>query len=91
MSAQAASRAPIMTLRDLVSLYRSLAGQIRRAGSAFLLRLDQGGNGTPLLRLRRGLSYQPLFSISKFAGEKFTIDGVTATHVSINAEIQTIL
>jgi len=25
------------------------------------------------------------------AGEKFTIDGVPATHVSIDAEIQTIL
>src|SRR5713226_531602 len=37
--------------------------QIPRAGCPFRLRFDQGGNGTPLLRLRRGLSHQPLLPI----------------------------
>src|SRR5258708_5053901 len=36
--------------------------QFRRAGRALRLRLDEYGNGTPLLRLRRGLSHQPFFS-----------------------------
>lgn len=91
MSAEAAGRAPIMTLRDLVRLYLAQAGKFGEpvALSAFGL--------TPAETERLFSGYDEDYHISRFfqfsegAGEKFSIDGIPATHVSLNAEIQSIL
>jgi hypothetical protein len=91
MSAEATSRAPIMSLRDLVRLYRSLAGNFGApiALSAF------GLANTETERLFSG--YDEDYHISRFfqfseaTGEKFSINGIPATHVSLDAEIQSIL
>ncbi len=91
MSAEAASRAPIMPLRDLVRLYLSHAGNFGRpvALSAFGLTNTETG------RLFSG--YDEDYHISRFlqfaeaAGEKFSINGIPATHVSLDAEIESIL
>lgn len=91
MSAEASRRAPMLTLRELVSRYRALAGDF----------------GTPvpltafdLLRAETEQifsSYEEDYHISRFLhfcemdGMPFLINGEVATHVAIDAEIQSIL
>jgi hypothetical protein len=91
MSAEAARRAPLMPLKELVVLYRSLAGEFGKpvALSAFQL------SPTETERLFSG--YEEDYHISRFfhfseiTGTGFSINGFLATHVSIDAEIETIL
>ena len=91
MSAEAAGRAPIMPLRDLVRLYLSRTGNFGEpvALSAF------GLTNTETERLFSG--YEEDYHISRYfqfseaAGEKYSINGIPATHVSLDAEIQSIL
>jgi hypothetical protein len=90
MSAEA-RRAPNMSLSELVGHYRSQAGEFGRpvALSAFALDHDE---------VERLFScYDEDYHISRFfhfsesEGQKFSINGIAATHVSIDAEIETIL
>ena len=91
MGAGAAGRAPIMTLRDLVRLYLAQAGKFGEpvALSAF------GLTDAETERLFSG--YDEDYHISRFfqfsegSGERFSINGIPATHVSIDSEIQSIL
>jgi hypothetical protein len=91
MSAEAARRAPIMSLSELVRHYRSQAGEFGRpvALTAFPLSVVE------IERLFS--SYDEDYHISRFfhffesEGQKFQINGIPATHVSLDAEIQTIL
>jgi hypothetical protein len=91
MSAEAAGRAPIMSLRDLVRLYLAHAGKF---GQPVALS-DFGLTKVEIERLFSG--YDEDYHISRFfqfsesAGEKFSINGIPATHVAIDAEIQSIL
>ncbi|PYK08004.1 MAG: hypothetical protein DME61_11265 [Verrucomicrobia bacterium] len=81
----------MMPLRELVGLYRSQAGNFGEmvALSAF------GLTKTETERLFSG--YDEDYHISRFfrfsesAGQKFSIHGIPVTHVSIDAEIETIL
>ena len=92
-SSSTASQSPnaMMTLGDLVRLYRSRAGKFGEpvALSAFGLTNAETG------RLFSG--YDEDYHISRFlqfaeaAGEKFSINGIPATHVSLDAEIESIL
>jgi hypothetical protein len=91
ISAEAARRAPIMPLRELVRLYRLHAVDFGKpvALSAFGL--------TPAETDRLFSGYDEDYHISRFFhfseadGQKFTVNGILATHVAIDAEIQTIL
>jgi hypothetical protein len=91
MSAEAAGRAPIMSLGDLVHLYLAQAGKFGEpiALSAF------GLTKAEIERLFSG--YDEDYHISRFFqfseghGEKFSINGIPATRVAIDAEIQSIL
>ena len=91
MSAEAAGRASIMPLCDLVRLYRCYAG---RSGEPVALSAF-GLTNTETERLFSG--YDEDYHISRFfhfseaAGEKFLVNGIPATHVSLDAEIETIL
>jgi hypothetical protein len=91
MSAEATRRALAMTLRELVDQYRALAGGF--GGSVALSSFP-----LPPQEIERLFSgYDEDYHISRFfhftesSGQKFSIDGVPATHVSIDAEIQSIL
>jgi hypothetical protein len=91
MSAQAARRVPMMTLSEVVRLYRSHASDF----------------GQPVALTRFGLSipeieglfsgYDEDYHISRFfhftegPGQKYSINGFFATHVSLDAEIKSIL
>jgi hypothetical protein len=91
MSAETAGRAPMMPLRELVLLYRSHAVNFGQAValSAFGLTTSETE--------RLFSSYDEDYHISRFfhftedAGEKFSINGIPATHVSLDPEIETIL
>jgi hypothetical protein len=91
MSTETARRAPMMPLRELVRLYRFHAGKfgVPIALSAFGLTVPETE------RLFSG--YDEDYHISRFfhfseaAGEKLSINGIPATHVSLDAEIETIL
>jgi hypothetical protein len=91
MSAEAARRAPMMSLRELVARYQTLAGGFGKpvAFSAF--------NLTPAETERIFSSYDEDYHISRFfhfsdsGGMQYSINGIPATHVSIDAEIESIL
>jgi hypothetical protein len=91
MSAEPARRSIGMTLRQLVDLYLSLARQFGSpvALSAFQL--------SPTETEQLFSSYDEDYHISRFFhfseadGRKFSIDGVPATHVSIDPEVNSIL
>ncbi|MGC1617788.1 MAG: hypothetical protein WA765_04810 [Candidatus Acidiferrum sp.] len=91
MSFEAARRAPMMPLQDLVSRYLSLAGEFGKpvALSAFEL--------SPAETDRLFSSYDEDYHISRFFhfseadGVKFPISGIPATHVSLDPEIHSIL
>jgi hypothetical protein len=84
-------RAPMMPLQELVAKYRSLAGEFGQPAplSGFAL--------TPAETERLFSGYDEDYHISRFFhfseldGEKFSINGVPATHVSLDQEIETIL
>ena len=91
MSAEAARRAPIMSLSELVRHYRSRAKEFGQpvALSAFPLSVGE------IERLFS--SYDEDYHISRFfhfsesEGQRFQINGIPATHVSLDSEIQSIL
>jgi hypothetical protein len=91
MSAQAAGRVPIMPLRELVRLYRSLAGNFGEPVALSTFGLAKAETERLFSGYDEDYHISRFFQFSEAAGEKFTIDGIPATHVSIDAEIQTIL
>jgi hypothetical protein len=80
-----------MSLSELVRVYRLHAGEFGRpvALSTFAL--------SPAEAERLFSAYEEDYHIGRFfhftedRGQKFSINGFSATHVSIDAEIQTIL
>lgn len=92
MSFESTRRAPMMTLRELVERYRSLAGTF--GAPVALTAFEFSTTETE----RVFSSYDEDYHISRFfhfsdggSGAKFSINGVPATHVSLDAEIETIL
>ncbi len=81
----------MMPLSDLVGRYRALAGEFGRPVPLAAFQLG------PFETERFFSSYDEDYHISRFfhfsegAGEKFSINGIPATHVSLDAEIGTIL
>jgi hypothetical protein len=91
MGAEATGRASIMPLRELVRLYLSRAGKFGEAVafSAFELKKEETE------RLFSGYDedyhISRFFKFSEVEGEKFSISGIPATHVTLDGEIETIL
>lgn len=91
MPSEATSRSPMMPLRELVDRYLELA-------SAFGMPVSLSAfNLAPVETERLFSAYDEDYHISRFfhfssiSGSSFSIDGIPATHVSIDAEIQSIL
>jgi hypothetical protein len=91
MSSFATSRAPMMPLRELVERYHLLAIHFGTpvALSAFTL--------TPAETERVFSSFDEDYHISRFFhfseenGTRYSINGIPATHVALDAEIESIL
>jgi hypothetical protein len=84
-------RAPMLTLHELVNKYQALAGEF---GNSVAL----SGFGLTRAETERLFSgYDEDYHISRFFhftqvdGETFAINAIPATHVSVDAEIETIL
>ncbi len=91
MSAEPARRIIGMTLRQLVDLYISKAGQFGNAVALTAFQLS------PAETERLFSSYDEDYHISRFfhfseaEGTQFGINGIPVTHVCLDAEIETIL
>ena len=91
MSAHATGRAPIMLLRDLVSSYRSLAGKFGEPVALSGFGLTKAETEHLFSGYDEDYHISRFFQFSETTGDKFSINGIPATHVTIDAEIQTIL
>ena len=91
MSAQAARRGTLMSLRELVDRYLSLAGQFGQAVplSSFALAAPEAEN--LFSSFDEDYHISRFFHFSSFGGAQFSINGVLATHLSLDAEINSIL
>ena len=91
MPSEATRREPTMPLRELVDRYLSIAGSFSNPAALSLFALSQAETE----RLFAG--YEEDYHISRFlhfsqdAGTQFSINGFPATHVSIDAEVRSIL
>ncbi|MFI5056674.1 MAG: hypothetical protein ACHQLQ_00675 [Candidatus Acidiferrales bacterium] len=100
MSAEVPRRAPsdasrplntMMSLRELVGLYRSLTGEFGKPVSLAAFQLSVAETE------RLFSAYDEDYHISRFChftkaeGSRFSINGIPVTHVSLDAEIESIL
>ncbi len=81
----------MMPLRDLVHLYRSQAGNFGEPVALFAFGLAIAETERLFSGFDEDYHISRFFQFSESAGEKYSINGVPATHVSIDAEIQSIL
>jgi hypothetical protein len=91
MSAEATRRAPLMPLRELVRFYRSLGGEFGHAVALSAFGMTKAETERLFSGYDEDYHISRFFRFSEAAGEKFSINGVLATHVSLDAEIETIL
>lgn len=91
MSAEAAGRAPIMTLRDLVRLYLAHAGKFGAAVPLSAFGLAKAEAESLFSGYDEDYHISRFFQFSESTGDKFSINGISATHVCLDAEIQSIL
>jgi len=90
MSAEPARRIS-MTLRQLVDLYLSAAGQFGQPVPLSAFQLSSAETERIFSSYDEDYHISRFFHFSETDGAKFSIDGVPATHVSIDPEINSIL
>ena len=91
MSAEAARRAPIMSLSELVRLYRLQAGEFGRPVALSSFPLSQAEIERLFSSYDEDYHISRFFHFSEGQGQKFLINGIPATHVSLDAEVESIL
>jgi hypothetical protein len=84
-------RAPMMSLRELVEKYRSLASEFGKPVALAAFSLTRPEVELLFSGYDEDYHISRFFHFSEAGGETFAIDGVPATHVSVDSEIQTIL
>ncbi|HKV81944.1 MAG TPA: hypothetical protein VJP02_27605 [Candidatus Sulfotelmatobacter sp.] len=91
MGAEAAGRSPVMTLRDLVRLYLAQAGKFGQPVALSAFGLAKAETESVFSGYDEDYHISRFFQFSESTGEKFSINGIPATHVALDAEIQSIL
>ena len=91
MSAEAASRHSIMPLSDLVRLYRCYAGTFGEPVALSAFGLTRAETERLFSGYDEDYHISRFFHFSEADGTKFSINGIPATHVSIDPEIDSIL
>ena len=91
MSSEATRRAPIMPLRELVARYLSVAVSFGIPVALSSLALNPSETEKLFSNYEEDYHISRFFHFSKDAGALFSINGFPATHVSIDAEIESIL
>ena len=80
-----------MTLRQLVDRYLSLAGKFGQPVPILSFELHHPEAERLFSTYDEDYHISRFFHFSESSGEKFSINGIPATHVSLDAEIETIL
>ena len=80
-----------MNLRQLVDRYRALTPEFGRAVPLASFQLSKTETETMFSSFDEDYHISRFFKFSEANGEKYSINGVPVTHVSIDAEIATIL
>jgi hypothetical protein len=100
MSTEAARRAssdasrppnPMMPLRELVNRYRSLAGEFGKPVSLAAFQLSDAETERVFSAYDEDYHISRFFHFTQAEGSRFSINGIPATHVSLDAEIESIL
>ena len=91
MSFEATRRAPMMPLRELVDRYLSVAASFGVPVSMSSFDLSQVQTEQLFAGYDEDYHISRFFHFSQGAGIAFSINGFPATHVAIDAEIQSIL
>jgi hypothetical protein len=91
MGAEAARRAPVMSLSELVRLYRVHAGNFGQPVSLSAFHLSTAETERLFSAYDEDYHISRFFHFSESTGQKFSINGFSATHVALDAEIETIL
>jgi hypothetical protein len=91
MSAEAARRAPMMPLRELVDRYRSLAGEFGRSVPLAAFQLPDAETERIFSGYDEDYHISRFFHFSEAGGEKYFVDGESVTHVAIDPEVSSIL
>jgi hypothetical protein len=84
-------RAPIMSLQELVEKYRSFAGDFGKPAALSAFGLTRPETESLFSSYDEDYHISRFFHFSEAGGQTFSINGIPATHVSLDAEIQTIL
>jgi hypothetical protein len=84
-------RAPMMPLHELVDKYRALAGDFGKPVALSAFALTRAETQRLFSGYDEDYHISRFFHFSEAQGEKFSIDGYPATHVSLDREIETIL
>jgi hypothetical protein len=100
MSAEAPRRAPpdasrplntMMPLRELVDRYRLLAGEFGKPASLAAFQLSAPETERLFSAYDEDYHISRFFHFTQAEGSRFSINGIPATHVSLDAEIASIL
>ena len=91
MSAEPARRTIGMTLRQLVDLYLALAGEFGSPVALSAFQLSPAETVSLFSTYDEDYHISRFFHFSESEGVKFSINGIPATHVSIDSEIDSIL
>jgi hypothetical protein len=91
MSTEATRRAPMMPLSDLVSLYLSLVGGFGEPAALSAFQLSSAETERVFSSFDEDYHISRFFHFSEADGFQFSINGIPVTHVSLDAEIETIL
>ena len=84
-------RAPMMPLHQLVEKYRSLAGKFGQPVALSGFGLTRAETERLFSGYDEDYHISRFFHFSEAQGESFSINGVPTTHVSLDAEIESIL
>ena len=91
MSAKAVRRAQMMTLRELVSRYRVIAGEFDKAVPLAAFQLPVAETESLFSSYDEDYHISRFFHFSQSGGTRYSINGIPVTHVSLDAEIESIL
>jgi len=91
MGPEGARRAPNMSLSELVRHYRSQGGEFGRPVALSAFPLPAAEIESIFSSYDEDYHISRFFHFSEAGGQKFSINGIAATHVSLDAEIESIL
>lgn len=91
MSSQAARRAPMMSLRELVERYRALAAKHAASVALSAFELSQEETERLFSGYEEDYHIGRYFHFDEIDGQRYLINGFPATHVTIEPQIESIL